>query len=487
MLAESTSREDSLAPRVTIVGGGLAGLAAASVLATREVKVTILEARPYLGGRASSFRDPTNDALLDNCQHVSMGCCTNLADFCERVGIADLLKDEETLYFQDERGRLSTMRSAPLPAPFHLLPSFLRLRHLSLGEKARIARGLHALFRTPTVGSDVSFRDWLMANGQTARTCDRYWGVILVSALNESLDRIDFRYARQVFVEGFAMNPRASVVKVPSVTLHEFYGERLERWLADHGVTVRLNSAVKLLSSNEGTIGDCRLRSGEVVTADHYILAIPGQRVLSLLPVEFAEHEDALARIGQMEYSPITSVHCWFDRPVMDLPHLVVIGRKIQWLFKRTAETSATAATDEGCYLQAVVSASRELVSLGKDAIQAAILEEIVEMFPEARDARLEHCRVVTERTATFSVTPGIDRLRPTQRTAIGNLWLAGDYTDTDWPATMEGAVRSGYLAANALLKSLGRAPQSLAEPLPASWFARKLIKSAALGNGSSS
>jgi squalene-associated FAD-dependent desaturase len=457
-------------PSVLIVGGGLAGLAAASVLAPAGFRVTLVEGRGKLGGRAGSFRDAATGDVVDNCQHVSMGCCTNLADFCRRVGIDDLFESHETLHFMDEQGRVSRMRASRLPAPFHLAPSLVAARFLTLKEKGLVARGLAALMRQAAPPQDASFLEWLRAHGQTERTIVRFWGVVLVSALNETLDRIDWFHARQVFVEGFLRNREGWRVEIPRVALDELYGRRLEAWLAERGAHVELSAPAVALAMDRGRATGCVLRDGRRIEADETILAVGFHRAVALLPREALELDPQLERIGLLEASPITSVHLWYDRPVMDWPHLVVVGRTVQWLFRRAGEGG-------GGYVQAVISASRALASQGNDEIERRVVADAAAMLPRAREASLVHSRVVTERRATFSVAPGVDRLRPDFRTRVPGLWLAGDYVRTGWPATMEGAVRSGYLAAEALLERAGSPASVVQAPPPASLLSRRLVR----------
>lgn len=310
--------------------------------------------------------------------------------------------------------------------------------------------------------------DWLTRRRQTRQTIENYWSVVLVSALNESLDRIDYHYARQVFVEGFFRNRDACVVEIPRVPLGEFYGPRLRQWLDDRGVRIRTNCGVVDMTLVDNQIDSVRLRNGDSIDAGSVVLAVPFGRVLDLLPDSIRGHTQ-FAGIAKLEASPITSVHVWFDRPVMDWPHLVIVGRTIQWLFRRDEVASG--------YVQAVISASKDLASLGRDAIVETILGEMRLALPKAREAEVRHVRVVTERSATYSVVPGVDSLRPEVETPIDNLVLAGDYVRTSWPATMEGAVRGGYLAANAILRKCNRTLPGIEAPLPTGWLAKLLIR----------
>src|SRR4051812_43906487 len=234
-------------PRVVIVGGGLAGLSAAAALAGRGLKITLLESRPRLGGRASSFPDPATGELVDNCQHVSMVCCTNLADFCRRVGTRALFRREPSVVFLGPDGRLSRLRAGLLPAPFHLAGSFLRARYLGWSEKLRVAYGLARLRTTRGDRPGESFADWLLRHGQTVRTINLYWATVLVSALNERLEQMDVGHARKVFIDGFLRNRDGFQMELPLVPLGVLYGTRLEAWLGAQEIEVRLTTGVRTI------------------------------------------------------------------------------------------------------------------------------------------------------------------------------------------------------------------------------------------------
>jgi squalene-associated FAD-dependent desaturase len=399
--------------------------------------------------------DAATGQLLDTCQHVSMGCCTNLAHFFRTVGCAHFLRPQPCLYFMTPDRRLSRLRADSFPAPFHLARSFLGAHYLTPGEKARIAWGLAGLRRAEPA-EDPPFLDWLTRHGQTARTVERFWGVVLTSALNETPDRIGLRYARKVFLDGFLRHRRGFEVELPRVPLGRLYGKELQGWLEGHRVKVQLQTAVKGLECRNNRVDGVVLRpsgdlaaggAGGELRADWYITAVPFGRLLDLLPPEVVEAETYFGNLRNLESSPITSVHLWYDRPVTSLPHVVLVDCIGQWVFNR-------GPTPEGDhYLQVVVSAARQFRGLGHEEVQRQIVAELGTLFPDAAGAAVRRARAVTEHAATFSAVPGVDRWRPGQASPLENLLVAGDWTATGWPATMEGAVRSGYLAAEALLR----------------------------------
>jgi squalene-associated FAD-dependent desaturase len=443
--------------RAVVIGAGLAGLAAAAALGQRGFRVTILEARGRIGGRAGSFTDAASGQMVDACQHVSMGCCTNFAHFCRTVGIDHFLQAQPTLHFLTPDRRVTRFQADRLPAPLHLARSFLRVHFLTPGDKCRIAWGLACLHRTsPDI--DPPFLDWLQRHKQTPRTIARFWGLVLVSALNESADRVGLRYARKVFLDGFLRHRRGFEVELPTVPLGRLYGEELTHWLESHGIALRLGQGVRRLVVANGIVQGLEMRQGEAPEADTYIAAVPFDRLLDLLPPPVVEGHAYFANLRNLETSPITSVHLWYDRPVCDLPHAVLIDCAGQWIFNRGEGSPGEH------YLQIVVSAARQFRGLGRDEVQRRIVDELGQLFPQSASAVLLRARVVTEQAATFSVVPGVDRWRPVHASPLPNLFIAGDWTATGWPATMEGAVRSGYLAAEALLRRNGK-PERLVQP----------------------
>ncbi len=428
-------------PSVIVIGGGLSGLAAAAALGGAGCRVEVFEARPFPGGRATSFPLAPSDeasAQIDNCQHVLLRCCVNLLDFYTRLGVRDHIRFYREFYFIEPGGRTSTLRRGLLPAPFHFTESFARIRFLTVADKIAIARGLLALRRERTRRDDldrITMLDWLREKRQTQPAIDRFWRQVLVSAINEDVDRLAARHGFQVFWLGFLARADAYEMGVPAVPLGELYGAK--RWQVAGDVSLRLRAPVDAIDAEGIVAGGVRHQ------ADYYVCALPFERLPAVgLPAPAFEH------------SPITGIHLWFDRPVTDLPHATLLDRTVQWMFNKS----------EGRYLQLVVSASRELAAVGRADIIALALKELAEFFPCVRDAKLEKAHVIKELRATFSAAPGTEQLRPVTRTGRPDLFLAGDWTRSGWPATMEGAVRSGYLAAEAILEAAGR-PQRILLP----------------------
>ncbi len=506
--------------RVAVIGGGLAGLAAAVAAVECGLEVELFEARRRLGGRAGSFADPQSGQLVDHCQHVAMGCCTHWADFCRRTGIGDCFERHTRLWFIGPDGRTYAFGSAPLPAPFHLLPALLRLRYLGLGERLSIARAMFRLVQNEPrsflssaflrVLRGKSFfspqrtrRDteegetigaWLRRHGQSERAMAWFWSVILQSALSESLDRASLSAARKVFRDGLLANRRAYELYIPRVSLGEIYDRRMAAWLAGHGVPVHLAERAKTLEVKSRRALALVLADGTRRPFDFFVVAVPWRDVRGLFPAAVLDAMPELEGVDAIPAAPIAALHLWFDRPFMALPHAVLVGRLGQWIFSSVGRTERGEARREGrddpagvaslrppyalreYYYQVVISAAHDIRRTARDEVLAQVRGELEAIWPAAHDARLLRWRMVVQPAAVFSVEPGLDQRRPSQATSLANVMLAGDWTDTGWPATMEGAVRSGYLAIEAILRMLGNPQPILAADLPPSRLARWLF-----------
>lgn len=458
-------------PTVTVVGGGLAGIASACALAGAGFQVTVLERRPYLGGRASSYQHPGADEVVDNCQHVLLGCCTNLIHLYGRLGVEEHIHWYDDLTFLEPGGRQSKIRPSWLPAPFHSAPSFLAASSLSFADKAGIARALLALAAKLPPESDEHFLAWLRRHRQTQNAIDRFWKVVLVSALNEDLDRLSVHYAAQVFRESFLKSAPAGRMGVPAIPLSELYGVAAS-YLKMRGGAVQTRIAADSFSADREGV---RVTApGSEFVSDYLVLAVPFEALPKLLPVE-PDSEALLDAVAKFEHSPITGIHLWFDRQITDLDHAVLLDRTIQWMFHKSKLLGRE--DGPGSYVELVVSASRELVNKSKQEIVALAVRELCEFFPRVGNARLLKQTVIKEIHATYSARPRSDDHRPGAATRWPRVFLAGDWTYTGWPATMEGAVRSGYSAAEHVARAAGREQSFLRPDLPPAGFMRLFKK----------
>jgi zeta-carotene desaturase len=455
---------------VIVIGGGLAGLSSAVALAEAGFHVRLLEKRPHLGGRAASYVLPSGEHV-DNCQHVTLGCCTNLEEFYRRVGAANQIRFFERLMFATPDGRRGVIAAAALPPPLHMAFSFAFYPLLGLADKFSIGQALLAIafsggqpndLASEVAGENITMLAWLKKHRQTNRAIRRFWEVILVSALDEDLDRIDARYGIDVFWKAFLSTRVGYRVGIPSVPLSDLY-EGCRKALAAQGGEVQLRAGVRGFQIADGRVCGVEREDGSVEAADYYVAAVPQDILPDLLPAEIVEREPAFSNLRNLRTSPITGVHLWFDRAVMTEPFLTLLDSTTQWVFNKT-QLYGSGAENGGQYLQLVISASYSLTSRSRQEIIAMCLEELRGVLPATREATLVKGTVVKEMSATFSPAPGSDRWRPTQRTAYTGLFIAGDWTSTGWPSTMEGAVRSGFLAAEAILSDAGT-PRKLLQP----------------------
>ncbi|MGA2811561.1 MAG: hydroxysqualene dehydroxylase HpnE [Candidatus Acidiferrum sp.] len=465
-----------------VIGGGLAGLAAGVALAEAGWQVRLFEQRPFLGGRATSYVLPSGEHV-DNCQHVTLGCCTNLADFYRRVGSANKIKYFDRLVFVDPQGRRGEMQAGMLPAPLHMTGSFAGFAPLALADKLSIARAMLDILRAKGHPRDldetpaISMQTWLERRKQTTRAIERFWRVVLVSALDEELDRTDARFGVDVFWKAFLSNRGGYRMGVPTVPLSELY-DGCKLAIEEKGGEVTLRAPLRGIAIENGVLGGLEFDDGKTETADAYVLALPHATLNELLPHAVRQGDPGLRNLGRIRDSPITGVHFWFDRLVMDEPFITLLDTHTQWIFNKTMlyggtnEAGVSRRANGGAktarqYLQMVISASYDLIPKSRQEIIDLVEQEVRQALPKSRAAHLLKATVIKETAATFSPEPGVDDWRPPQKSSIDKMYLAGDWTATGWPATMEGAVRSGYLAAEAVLRSVGSPLRFLQPDLP--------------------
>ncbi|MGW0705477.1 hydroxysqualene dehydroxylase HpnE [Streptomyces sp. NPDC002643] len=439
-----------------VVGGGLAGITAALALADAGVRVTLLEGRPRLGGLAFSFQ--RGELTVDNGQHVYLRCCTAYRWFLDRIDAASLapLQNRLDVPVLDAGGRpgrrLGRLRRDALPVPLHLGRSLATYTHLSLAERAKVGRAalaLKALDLDDPALDERDFGGWLAEHGQSARAVEALWDLVGVATLNAVAQDASLGLAAMVFKTGLLSDPGAADIGWAQVPLGELHDRPARKALDSAGVRTALRTRVTSISPSENGRWQVEV-PGETLDADTVVLAVPQRETHDLLPDGAL---DAPERLLQIDTAPILNVHVVYDRKVLSRPFFAALGSPVQWVFDRTGASGLR----EGQYLALSQSAARDEIDAPVAELRARYLPELERLLPGTRRANVEDFFVTRERTATFAPTPGVGRLRPGARTKAPGLYLAGAWTATGWPATMESAVRSGMSAADAALTALGR------------------------------
>jgi zeta-carotene desaturase len=375
----------------------------------------------------------------------------NLLDFYRRLGVEQDIAFSREFSFIEPGGRRSILKAGMLPAPAHFAGSFLGLSFLNLSEKIALARAIQSIDRERdrTDLDRITMQQWLEEKRQPPRVIERFWRQVLVSAINEELDRMAAAHGFQVFRLGFLARKDSYEMGVPAVPLGRLYSG--DAWERIGKVKIRMRTPVSRVVVADGTVRGV-LAGEEEIRADYFVSAVPFERMGAMVP-------ELGVDVSAFEHSPITGIHLWFDRPVTSLPHATLLDRTIQWMFNKGKVTPY-----DGRYVQLVVSASRSLAEMPRADVIALAVKELGEFFPVVREAKLEKAHVVKEIRATYSALPGLEAHRPSHVTQIPNLFLAGDWTKSGWPSTMEGAVRSGYFAAEAVTAAVGK-PQKFVKP----------------------
>jgi zeta-carotene desaturase len=466
---------DQPTPDVLVIGAGAAGLAAAVALSGAGASVSLLERKPFVGGRAYSYPHPALDEVIDS-QHVLLGCCTNLVDLCNLSGASQHIRWYDTITFLEPSTRSTPSRRsdiAPtgLPSPGHSALSFLRAPMLTLADKSRIALGLLDFFHSYPATDSEPFSSWLKRTHQTERAIRHFWEPIVVGTLNDTFDRCSTRYAGQVFHESFLKSAAGGRLGVPSQPLSDFYAS-IAQLAIQQGTALYSRTSIDRIELLPKGLWRVTASNGDRHHAPSLLLALPFEqtaRLLAALPETSAPRQRIEASLSHFSHAPITTIHLWFDRPITDLEHAALLDTRIQWMFNKTLiRRFETNQASPGQYLELVISASFSELRQTSEQILAFVLVELARFVPAVREATLLKSGVLKEARATFSVTPGLDRFRPTPDAPGDNLYLAGDWTLSGWPSTMEGAVRSGRLAAEAIARSTGNATTFLTPDLPA-------------------
>ena len=453
--------------KVAVIGGGLAGITAAIALAETGADVTLLEARPRLGGATCSF---SRDGLtVDTGQHIFLGCCSAYRGLLDRLGMTGhtTLQDRFDVTVLAPGGSASSggttpptprrarLRRTALPGPLHMLPALGRYPFLSRTERASVARPALAMrFVDPAdpAADTQRFGDWLARRGQSERTRRALWDLFSVSALNIAGDDASLALAAVVVKTGLLGKNNAADIGVPTLPLGELHGDAGATLLAKLGGQVALSTKVSAVEPEQDGGFRVTLAQGAPITADAVVLAVPHEKAAPLIPAG-ALPEQTVAGWAGLGASPIVNVHVIYDRPVMDLPFVAAIDSPVQWVFDRTKISAMDRPGQQ--YLAISLSAADQFADTPVAELQEQFLPALAELFPAARDARVTEFFVTRERRATFRQTPGSGALRPKTATARPGLVLAGAWTNTGWPDTMEGAVRSGLAAAAELRRTV--------------------------------
>ncbi|MGW3623444.1 hydroxysqualene dehydroxylase HpnE [Streptomyces sp. NPDC000880] len=448
---------DMRSRHAVVIGGGLAGVTAALQLADAGVGVTLLEGRPRLGGLAFSFR--RGDLTVDNGQHVYLRCCTAYRWFLDRVEGAHLAPlqdrlDVPVLDVAPARGpRLGRLRRTALPVPLHLAAGLAAYPHLSLAERASVGRAALALGKLDPADpalDGIDFATWLGRHGQSQRTVEALWDLVGVATLNATAPNASMGLAAMVFKTGLLSEPGAADIGWARVPLGDLHDTLARKALDSAGVHTELSTRVRSIS--RAGLGRWQVEvDGEQLDADTVVLAVPQREAHALLPEGALDDPDRLLDIGT---APILNIHVLYDRKVLRRPFFAALGTPVQWVFDRT---EASGLRDGGQYLALSQSAAEDEIDAPVAVLRERYLPELERLLPAARGAGVSDFFVTRERTATFAPAPGVGRLRPGARTRATGLYLAGSWTATGWPATMESAVRSGFSAAGAALSALGR------------------------------
>jgi len=434
-----------MAKRVVIIGGGFAGLAAGVRLSERGHEVVLLERRNHLGGRAYSFTDARTGDVVDNGQHLFMGCYHHTIAFLETIGRRNRLKfqDRPRVDFLDAEG-FTSFDCPPLPAPLHVLAGLLRMKGLGLGDKLRafnIGRAIKSNGRLSPGALTVD--QWLDQLGQSETIKQRFWYPMVVATLNQKPDIASARMLKVVLQKAFGGNAKSGSIGISRVGLSDLYTDGAYDFITSRGGNVKTGAQVKGLIIERGVVVAVEMKDGERIEADYFISAVPPEALFGILPEELKNKEFAsLLTLGS---SPIVSINLWFDRPIIDHEFVGLLGTRSQWIFNKDLILSPGKKSNQ---VAVIISAARDFVDWTKNDLVQMAIADLHELLPVSRDAELVHSVIVKEREATLSHSVESDSLRPGPRTSLPNLILAGDWTDTGLPATIESAVVSGDVAA---------------------------------------
>jgi hydroxysqualene dehydroxylase len=443
-------------PDVIVIGAGVAGLSAACALADRGARVAVVEARPALGGRALSHRDQATGEIVDNGQHILMGCYRESLAFLARLGTRDLLRIQGSLDVPmvDRDGVHSRLSCPTLPSPWHLLGGVLEWDALSWGDRLSVLR-IGAVIRTAqrhlagktrnlAASPGETVANWLRRNGQTPRICEMLWEPLALAAMNQPPEEAGATAFARVLASAFGADPSDAALALPAVPLSELYVQPARAFVEARGGFVRGNALARVIV-DDGRAAGVEIRGRERLRAGAIVSAVPWHAMRQLFDEVPRDLAAMVANASAMAGYPIVTVNLWLDRTVMDVPFVGLPGRDMQWVFDKRAVWNGAAS-----HLSLVSSGAAHLVGRTNEDVVGLAMREVRAALPRAAGAVLRHATVIRERNSTFSVAPG-EPARPPCRTELPGFVLAGDWTDTSLPGTIESAAMSGHAAALAV------------------------------------
>lgn len=434
---------------VVIVGGGISGIAAAISLRDAGHPVTLVESRPFLGGRAFSFTDATTGQAVDNGQHIIVGRCHYFRQLLERLGVQDKwhLQPRLNAPILDRQGKTGRLTAWPLPQPFNLLLPFLGYAHLKPVERLRALTALAVARRTDRNGPElenITFRHWLREHNQSEQAVNNLWNLLIEPTLNDNVREVSAAMGLMIVQEGLLQERNGANIGYPKTDLLAALGEPARHCLEQAGIRLILSNPARRFLIVNGQVDGVELSDGQTLRGRAYISALPFDALLNLLPQE-TRQSDYFRRFAALEWSPIVNIHLWYEKPVMAADFCAFIDRPLQWVFNKSR---IQGLAGPGQYICISLSAARQYIDQSPEQLTRDFAAELAAAFPAARTARWQHARVVKQRAATFRCRPGVAARRPPPTTPLPNFFLAGEWTDTGWPSTMESAARSGCAAA---------------------------------------
>ncbi len=453
---------------VVIIGGGIAGLATAVRLIQYGIKPIVLEKRPFLGGRAFSFVDSDTGIEIDNGQHVFIGACDQFQQYIHDIRASDQIKLEKRIEFPVlKRGKTSWLKARKLPGALSNLSALLGYKHVGLTGKIRILRGLLSIKLTRLSRNSlhdlITFDDWLRDHGQNDETIQNFWNLIILPSLNDEITGVSAHTGIELFkvaLLGAAQNP---AMGIPLSGLSTLVGENAKKYIESHGGEIRTGVDVESLHIAKGVIAGACTVNGELIEGEAVVSAVPAAAMTPLLPGGNDGKDDFFTPAETVKTAPIVAVHIWYDRPVLTEKFVATLDSPLQWVFN---DTDLKSRNEPGQHIVISLSGAWEWQDKTKQELRDIFTEEMAKTFPAARSATITKFTVVKMLEATFRVSPGSQKRRLSQRTPLPRFYLAGDWTDTGWPSTMESAVRSGNLAAEYIAEDIGTGDRSI-RPLP--------------------